>query len=181
MPEKEELMEPSGGYGKALARERRLLQQTTAVLGCIPVGVAVWHIISGPAVIDPRFVEGAFASHFRYLSGLLLAIGLLFWSTVPAIEHKANRFRILTLIVFVGGLARLLGLLMTGQPGLGMMGGLVMELVITPLLCLWQTRVASKCAAARELARESPPQPPTQIEAPSAVELRQTGHESPGN
>ena len=168
-------------YGTALERERKLLQQTTAVLGLIPVGVAVWHIIFGPAVVDPRFVEGPFASHFRYLSGLLLAIGLLFWSTVPGIEYKANRFRVLTLIVFVGGLSRLLGLLMTGLPGLAMLGGLAMELVITPLLCLWQARVASKCAAARELARESAAEPSRQIEGSSAVELRQTGHETPGN
>jgi hypothetical protein len=105
----------------------------------------------------------------------------LFWSTVPGIEHKANRFRILTLIVFIGGLSRLLGLLITGHPGLGMLGGLTMELVITPLLCLWQGRVASKCAAARELARESAAEPSRQIEGSSVVELRQTGHETPGN
>jgi hypothetical protein len=178
MPEKEELMDI---YGTALQRERKLLQRTTAVVGLIPVGLATWHIIFGPAVIDPRIVEGPFASHFRYLSGLLLAIGLLFWSTVPGIEDKTNRFRILTLIVFVGGLSRLFGLLMTGQPGLGTMGGLTMELVVTPLLCLWQARVASKCASARQLARESLVEPPHQIEGHSAVDMRQTGHETPGN
>jgi hypothetical protein len=158
-------------YGPALERERKLLQRTTAVLGLIPVGVAVWHIIFGPAVLDSRLSDGPFASHFRYLSGLLLAVGLLFWSTIPGIEHKAGRFRILTFIVFVGGLSRLLGLVITGLPGLAMLGGLTLELVITPLLCLWQARVASKCATARETARESLAQPPQQIEG-QAVELR---------
>ena len=38
----------------------------------------------------------------------------MFWSTIPGIESKAGRFRLLTLIVFVGGLGRLIGLLLTG-------------------------------------------------------------------
>jgi len=49
-------------------------------------------------------------------------------------------------IVFIGGLARLLGLMLTGVPSLTMLGGLAMELVVTPLLCLWQTRVANRYA-----------------------------------
>jgi hypothetical protein len=44
------------------------------------------------------------------------------------------------------GLARLLGLMLTGVPSLAMLGGLFMELVVTPALCLWQTRVANRYA-----------------------------------
>jgi hypothetical protein len=85
-------------------------------------------------------------SHFRYLSGLLLGIGLLFWSTTPAIEEKTGRFRLLALIVFIGGLGRLLGLVLTGVPSLYMLGGLALELVVTPIIALWQTRVANAYA-----------------------------------
>ena len=31
-------------------------------------------------------VDVSVASHYRYLSGILFAIGLLFWSTIPGIE-----------------------------------------------------------------------------------------------
>jgi hypothetical protein len=85
-------------------------------------------------------------SHFRFLSGLLLGIGLCFWSTVPRIEEKANRFRLLTLLVVIGGLGRLIGLGLTGLPSLFMIGGLFLELVVTPVLCLWQTRIANRYA-----------------------------------
>ena len=36
--------------------------------------------------------------------------------------------------------------MLTGVPSLTMLGGLAMELVVTPLLCLWQTRVANRYA-----------------------------------
>ncbi|HEY0570857.1 MAG TPA: DUF4345 domain-containing protein, partial [Enterovirga sp.] len=42
----------------------------------------------------------------------------------------------------LGGLARLAGLLITGLPSLTMLAALAMELVVTPILCLWQIRVA---------------------------------------
>jgi hypothetical protein len=77
----------------------------------------------------------------RYLSGLLFAIGLTFWMSVPDIERHQARFRLLAAIVFAGGLARLAGLL-HGTPDLPMQLALVMELLVTPLLCLWQARVA---------------------------------------
>jgi hypothetical protein len=48
--------------------------------------------------------------------------------------------------VVIGGLGRLLGLGLTGIPSLFMLGGLVMELAVTPLLCLWQTRIANAYA-----------------------------------
>ncbi len=47
--------------------------------------------------------SGDLDSHFRYLSGLLLAIGIGFASTVPRIEAQGGRFWLLTGIVMVGG------------------------------------------------------------------------------
>jgi hypothetical protein len=32
---------------------------------------------------------------------------------------------------------------LTGLPSLFMIGGLIVELVVAPVLCLWQTRVAN--------------------------------------
>ncbi len=87
-------------------------------------------------------------SHFRYLSGLLLGIGLAFWSLIPDIASRRPAFRLLTLVVVTGGLGRLAGLVLVGVPSAPMLFGLVMELVVTPLLCLWQARVAAACDAA---------------------------------
>ena len=128
-----------------MERERRYLQRTVAVLALVPVSAGLFGVLFGPAMTGDQVSVSA-DSHFRYLSGLLLGIGLLFWSTTPAIEEKTGRFRLLTLLVVIGGLARLIGLLLTGIPSLYMLASLALELVVTPMLALWQTRVAKAYA-----------------------------------
>ncbi|PVE25291.1 DUF4345 domain-containing protein [Microvirga sp. KLBC 81] len=126
-------------------RERKLLQQTIAIVATIPVATGLYGVLFGQALTGDAVSISA-ESHFRFMSGLLLGIGLCFWSTLPGIEDKTNRFRFLTLLVVIGGLGRLIGLVLTGLPSFFMMGGLVLELIVTPVLCLWQTRVANRYA-----------------------------------
>lgn len=128
-----------------MERERKLLQQSVAVIATIPAAVGLYGVLFGQALTGDAVSLSA-ESHFRFLSGPLLGIGLCFWSTVPRIEAKTNRFRILTLLVVIGGLGRLTGLALTGLPSFFMIGGLILELVATPVLCLWQTRVANRYA-----------------------------------
>jgi hypothetical protein len=128
-----------------MERERRYLQWTVFVLALVPVSAGLFGVLFGPALTGDQVSVSA-DSHFRYLSGLLLAIGLLFWSATPAIEEKTGRFRLLALIVFLGGLGRLLGLMLTGIPSLYMLFSLALELVVTPIMALWQTRVANAYA-----------------------------------
>ena len=129
----------------AMNRERRLLQQAVGICAVLPIAIGLYGVLFGHALTGD-VVSVSADSHFRYLSGLLLAIGLIFWSTIPAIETKTGRFRLLTLLVVLGGLGRLVGLLLTGVPSLFMLGGLLMELVVTPVLCLWKTRIANAYA-----------------------------------
>lgn len=121
---------------------RRLLQVAVALFGCVPVFAGLAGVILGPGMTQDAG-SASLDSHVRYLSGLLLGIGLVFWWNIPRIERVGPLFRVLTLIVFVGGLGRLLGVAMHGLPPGPMLFGLVMELVVTPALCLWQARVSS--------------------------------------
>jgi len=131
--------------------ERRVLQGLVLLGGLVPVGAGLGGALFGADLTqDTLSVTGD--SHYRYLSGLLLAIGLGFWSTVPAIERKSGRFRLLTAIVLMGGLARLAGLAAMGVPSVPMLAALTMELLVTPGLCLWQGRIARLARAAGELA-----------------------------
>jgi hypothetical protein len=128
-----------------MERERKLLQQAIAIAATIPVAAGLYGVLFGQALTGDAVSISA-ESHFRYLSGLLLGIGLCFWSTLPSIENQTGRFRLLTLLVVIGGLGRLIGLVLTGLPSLFMMGGLIVELIIAPALCLWQTRIANRYA-----------------------------------
>ncbi|HSP26081.1 MAG TPA: DUF4345 domain-containing protein [Saliniramus sp.] len=123
-------------------REKRLLQTAVVIFGFIPVLAGLAGVLTGGGFLGSS-LEISTDSHLRYLSGLLLGIGLCFWSTVPRIETKTSRFRLLTLIVVIGGLGRAYALATIGAPSTGMMLALGMELVVTPGLCCWQGRVAS--------------------------------------
>ena len=128
---------------------RLLLQITIAILAFVPVTAGLSGVFAGMGLTDETLFDTALDSHLRYLSGILLAIGLMFWTSIPAIETKSARFQLLTALVFIGGLARLGGVIIHGMPPDGMMFGLFMELIVTPLLCLWQNSVArrTKCAS----------------------------------
>jgi len=136
--------------------ERRLLQLAVA-LGCIvPLAAGAVGIMHGPEMLSGvgRDVPADLDSHFRYLSGLLLAAGIGFATCIPGIERKTARFRLLAFLVFVGGLGRLHSLASVGAPGEGHLFGLAMELVATPLLVLWQARVAAASARSGGQARK---------------------------
>jgi len=117
--------------------EKRALQCVVTIAATLPVVAGVWDVVHG------LHGAGAWAiNHERYLSGLLLAIGLGFWSAVPDIEARTGRFRLLTFVVVVGGLCRLLGVVLGDPLSSSVAAALVMELAVTPALCLWQSHVA---------------------------------------
>lgn len=117
------------------AIERRALQACIAVAGIMPVGGGLWGVLGGMNTVGVTA-----ASHGRYLSGLLLGIGLAFWCSIPTIERRGSVVRTLAFVVFVGGLARVAGVSETGAPG-AVAFPLVMELGVTPALALWRERV----------------------------------------
>ena len=131
--------------------ERQALQRVVAAGAVIPFAAGLYGVLFGVNGLSSGVESVSTDSHFRYLSGLLAGIGILFWTCVPDIEAKGRLFRFLTLVVGLGGLARLLGLYLTVIPSLTMLGALGVELVVTPLLCLWQMRVATKARDAAAL------------------------------
>ena len=120
--------------------ERRLLQGVILLAGIVPVLGGGWGALGHMATVGVTS-----ASEARYLSGLLLGIGLTFWWCVPTIERRGAIVRGLAAIVVVGGLARLIGVASSGlPPSVGL--PLVMELLVTPLVALWRERVERRLA-----------------------------------
>ena len=124
--------------------ERRLLQITIAVCGFVPVGAGLAGALLGSNLTGEGGHGIDLDSQVRYLSGLLLGIGLAFWDAIPQIELHRRRVVLLTAIVMLGGLMRLIAILSVVVPGAPMLFGVTMELVVTPLICLWQGRVARR-------------------------------------
>lgn len=115
---------------------RRLLQLAVLLAATVPVTAGAW------LAIEPH--AGVLGNHVRYLSGLLLAIGIAFWTTLPDIEAKRRRFGLLTALVVTGGLCRLIGVALGDPLSTPTVAALVMELAVTPFLWAWQRHLASR-------------------------------------
>ena len=124
--------------------ERRLLQILVVVGGFVPVGGGLAGALLGAAMLGGPRGDPGLDSHIRYLSGLLLGIGLAYWAAIPHIERRTERIRLLTAIVVLAGSMRLIGILFVANPGVPMILTPGMELVVTPLICLWQARIVRR-------------------------------------
>ena len=123
---------------------KRALQACVLLAAAVPVAAGLSGIVLGPASVDLPAISPSQDSHARYLSRLLLGIGIAFWSTVPGIERQGARFRLLAAMVVLAGLARLLSLVIAGRPSAPMLAGLGLEFAVVPLLALWQSRVPAR-------------------------------------
>jgi len=127
----------------ARQRSKRGLQTVTLLLAAIPTAAGTAGCVLGPGFLSLREPWPAdLDSHFRFLSGVFLLVGLGFCSCLPGIEQKTGRFRLLAGLVWAGGLARLWSLVTAGAPTLPHLAGLGLELLVVPALVLWQAMVA---------------------------------------
>lgn len=125
------------------SNEKRALQIVVAIASLVPIAGGAEGAIFGPLLINDSGANTAdLDSHFRYLSGILLGLGLAYATAVPGIHRHKRRFMLLCGIVMLGGLSRLVSLIATGTPSPVMIGALMMELLVTPIITLWQLRVA---------------------------------------
>jgi hypothetical protein len=121
-------------------KRKRALQVAIAIAGLVPVTAGLAGAFN-PTLLELSGSPQAL-SHAAYLSGLLLGLGLAFWATIPQIEDRSGRFALLATIVMIGGLARLFTAVRLGIWTPSVIWPLAMELGVTPVLWLWQRRIA---------------------------------------
>ena len=121
--------------------ERKLLQIAFASAGLVLVGFGLAGVFFGATFTD---LSGnvVMDSYIRFLKGTLLAIGLVYWSSIPDIERHGERISLITFILVLGAVPRLMAVIGHGVPTVGIMIGLAGELIFAPLLWLWQRHVA---------------------------------------
>ena len=121
--------------------ERKLLQIAFALAGLALVGFGFAGVFFGANFMD---LSGnvVMDSYIRFLKGMLLAIGLVYWSSIPDIERHGERISLVTFILVLGAVPRLMAVIGHGVPTIGIMIGLVGELIVAPLLWWWQRHVA---------------------------------------
>jgi hypothetical protein len=121
--------------------ERKLLRIALALAGLVLVGFGLAGVFFGANFMD---LTGnvAMDSYVRFLKGMLLAIGLVYWSSIPDIERHGERIALVTFILVLGAVPRLMAVIAHGVPTIGILISLAGELIVAPLLWLWHRHVA---------------------------------------
>jgi peptidoglycan/LPS O-acetylase OafA/YrhL len=119
----------------------------TALPNAIRLAALVPLLAGGAGVVlGAGFLGGpagaATDSHLRYLSGVLLGLGLLALWCAADLQRRGQAFQALCAVVTLGGLARLAGLFVAVPPWPHLLA-LVMELGVVPLLWIMARRQES--------------------------------------
>ncbi len=124
---------------------KRALQIAMAVLGAIPVitGIVTMFGLSDPIYADAGIPAHALLdSNLRFFGGIWLVLGLAVYWVIPRIEQQTVLFRTLWLMIFVGGIGRLLSMLLVGMPPIPFVAFTALEIIGAPIFIVWQTRLA---------------------------------------
>ena len=131
------------GFGETRETERRALQCVVTLACIVPISAGAYGLFFGPSMLGGHQIASAgLDGHFRYLSGLLLGLGLAFLASVPDIESRGSRIALLTGMVMLGGFGRLASVIALGGGSRSAYFALAMELLVTPAVALWQRRIA---------------------------------------
>jgi hypothetical protein len=125
---------------------KRALQIVTGLLGVVPL---VTGLLGLMGVADPFYVAigvppiVVLDTNLRFYSGVWLGLGLAFLWLIPAIERQTVLFRVLWGMIFIGGIGRLLSMMLLAWPPIAFVAFTALEIVGPPLFIWWQSRVSN--------------------------------------
>ncbi len=124
---------------------KRPLQIASALLGIVPV---VTGLVQMTGIHDPLYAQlnlpadATLDSNMRFLAGVWLGLGLAVLWLVPRIAEQTVLFRLLWLMIFLGGIGRLVSMAIIGLPPAPFVAFTVLEVVGAPFFVYWQHQVA---------------------------------------
>jgi len=122
---------------------RQALQTLLALFGVTVIGISLAHFAIGPkAIIGGVAMNATMAGEDRFFAGLLLCYGVALLWCARDVQHKRVDINVLAAVFFVGGIGRLLAVVVDGAPHPFYVAMLVLELALPPLMVVAAKRVA---------------------------------------
>jgi hypothetical protein len=133
---------------------RRLFQGFLALVGVIAIGISLAHLAVGPeAIVGGSAVNPTSDGEDRFYAGLFGCYGVALLWCARSVERKQVYVNVLAAVLLVGGIGRLVALIVVGPPDPFFVAMLLLELVLPPLMVLAAKRVAQPAAAAHYFPR----------------------------
>jgi hypothetical protein len=124
---------------------KRNLQIITFILALVPT---ITGLIGLSGIHDPIYGEISKSnnilldSNLRFFSGVWLGLGIALFSILKTIDSQTQIFRIIWLCIFLGGIGRLLSIILMGTPPIPFIGFTILEIIGAPIFIYWQSKVA---------------------------------------
>jgi Domain of unknown function (DUF4345) len=115
------------------------------VLGVIPI---VTGLIGMLGLSDPIYASAGLPanvlldSNLRFFGGVWLGLGIAMFWLIPKIEKQTILFRAIWGMIFLGGVGRLISMLLRALPPIPFIGFTILESAGAPIFVLWQARLA---------------------------------------
>jgi hypothetical protein len=117
-----------------------------AIVGLVAILFGVTGVFFGTSLSGVTLgvtMEG----YVRFIKGVLIAAGLIYWSAIPRLEARGERIGVVSFLLVFGAAGRLLAVVGHGFPTVGLMVSLIGELVVVPLLWWWHRSYVRRSAA----------------------------------
>jgi hypothetical protein len=122
---------------------RKTLQVILSVGGAAAIFISLLHIVFGPESIPGSVpVNATMDSEDRFYATLFTAYGAALLWCVRDVERKGLYVKLLALVFFVGGLARIVSMLAVGLPNTFFIAMTILELVIPIVIVFLNSRVS---------------------------------------
>jgi hypothetical protein len=133
---------------------RRLFQGFLVLFGVAAIGISLAHLAVGPeAIIGGSAVNPTSDGEDRFYAGLFGCYGVALLWCARGVERKQVHVNVLAAVLLVGGIGRLVALIVVGPPDPFFVAMLVLELALPPLMVLAAKSVAQPAAAAHYFRR----------------------------
>jgi hypothetical protein len=141
---------------------RQAFQTFLALFGVIVIGISLAHLAIGPeAIIGGADVNPTSDGEDRFFAGVFLCLGIALLWCVRDVQHKRIYVNFIAAGFFIGGIGRLLALILVGTPHPFYVAMLVVELAVPPVMVFAANRVAEPADGVSSIAVRPVPQPGT--------------------
>ncbi|MCC3269808.1 DUF4345 family protein [Arthrobacter gengyunqii] len=121
-------------------------------VGILVAGVGVYYLVTGTSGVADTGggeINASLESQFRFFSAMMVGVGAAFIAIAVKFQW-ANMLWLVCLMVFLGGIGRVLSWAFSGTPHFTMIILMILELAFPPALLVWHRFIAKTSELKRE-------------------------------